>query len=138
MENIKTINGVIAIIVKDNKVIMGKKKHKPGHFLSDAWHIPGGKGEVGETSEQTAIREMKEELGMNIKILRKLCEYTTRNETLIANSVIFICESIDNPIAGDDLVEARYFDYEEILSLHEKQSFARLPNVVKEFLMSLK
>lgn len=29
--------GIIAIVVKDNKILMGKKVNRPGHFLSNAW-----------------------------------------------------------------------------------------------------
>lgn len=64
--------GTLALIVKDKKVLMGKKGNRPGHFLNDAWHFPGGKSDAGETPGQTVVREMKEELGMDIKIIRKL------------------------------------------------------------------
>lgn len=52
--------------------------------------------------------------------------------------LFFLCTSDDEPIAGDDLVDARYFDYDEVLELHHKESFEKLPKEVKEFLDTLK
>jgi len=134
MDNIKIINGIIALIVKGNKIVMGKKGHKSGHFLSDAWHFPGGKAEEGETPEQTVVREMKEELGMDIVILKQICAYTSKGADRIVNNVVFLCESDDEPVAGDDLVDAKYFDYDGIIEFHEKQTFENLPIEVKEYL----
>ncbi len=38
------------------------------------WELPGGKVENGETIEEAAKREMKEELGVAVTIIRKLGE----------------------------------------------------------------
>jgi len=126
--------GVIAIVEKDGKILMGKKKHKPGHFLSDAWHFPGGKSEEGESAEETLHREMKEELGVEIQIIKKICEYEAMYQDKKIIGTVFHCKTNDEPIAGDDLVEIGYFDYEGILKTHDKATFDRLPNEVKEFI----
>ena len=39
------------------------------------WALPGGRVEPGETVEQTIIREVKEETGLNVAIVRKIGEY---------------------------------------------------------------
>ena len=38
------------------------------------WTFPGGKIEPAETPEETAIREAKEEVGLNVEIVEPLCE----------------------------------------------------------------
>lgn len=138
MDNNYVRRGAIAIIVKNNKILMGKKCHRPGHFLSDAWHFPGGKAEVDEPIEKTVVREMKEELGITVKIVRKLAEYTSTVGDSTSHGTVFLCESDEQPVAGDDLVDAHYFDYEDTLKLHDKASFERLPAEVKEYLATLK
>lgn len=59
--------GVAIIIIKDNKVLFGKRKNKHG---ADTWHFPGGHIEMTESFEQTAIRETKEETNVDIKNVR--------------------------------------------------------------------
>jgi len=39
------------------------------------WALPGGRSELGETVEQTINREVKEETGLQVKVLRKIGEY---------------------------------------------------------------
>ena len=39
------------------------------------WALPGGRSEPGETVEQTAVREVKEETGLDVMLVRKIGEY---------------------------------------------------------------
>ena len=39
------------------------------------WALPGGRVEPGETVEQTIVREVKEETGLDVEIVRKIGEY---------------------------------------------------------------
>ena len=49
-------------LIKDNKVVVIKyKQHDNGYY-----DIPGGKIEDGESSEETSVREFKEETGITI------------------------------------------------------------------------
>lgn len=60
--------GVGVIVIRDNKVLMQKRLSKHGH---GTWAFPGGHLEFGESPEQCAIRETKEEAGINITNLRR-------------------------------------------------------------------
>ncbi len=39
------------------------------------WALPGGRAEPGETVEQTIVREVKEETGLDVVVVRKIGEY---------------------------------------------------------------
>ena len=59
--------GVGVIIIKDNKILLGKRKNSHG---DGTWSFPGGHLEYDESWEDCAKRETMEETGINIKNLR--------------------------------------------------------------------
>ncbi|MDO5708262.1 MAG: (deoxy)nucleoside triphosphate pyrophosphohydrolase [Andreesenia angusta] len=63
--NKKTIRVVAAIIIMDDKVLACQRGY--GEFKGK-WEFPGGKIEVGETKEKALIREIHEELSVDITI----------------------------------------------------------------------
>ena len=63
----KQIEVVAAVIEKDNKIFCAQRANKGEVALK--WEFPGGKVEPGETNEEALIREIKEELNSEIKVL---------------------------------------------------------------------
>jgi 8-oxo-dGTP diphosphatase len=55
-----------ALIDADNRILLSKRPE--GKALAGLWEFPGGKVEVGETPEETLVRELKEELGIETKV----------------------------------------------------------------------
>lgn len=55
--------GIGVFILKDGKVLLGKRKNAHG---SGSWSLPGGHLEYGETWEECAVRETVEETGLKI------------------------------------------------------------------------
>lgn len=62
--------GIGLFIIKDGKVLLGKRKNSHG---ADEYGGPGGHLEYGETAERAALRELAEECGIKVKNLRMLC-----------------------------------------------------------------
>lgn len=58
-----------AVIIKDKKILLEKRRNQPG---KGKWSIPGGLVELGESTAQTVIREVKEETGLNVEKPRYL------------------------------------------------------------------
>lgn len=67
-------------LIEDDRVVV--TKYKEGNKKEGYYDIPGGKIEEGELPEYAAIREMKEETGINIKNLKckgnMIIEYPNR------------------------------------------------------------
>lgn len=57
----KIIDKIAWIYIKDKKVLCTRSKGK------EKYYSPGGKREIGETDEETLIREVKEEVSVDIK-----------------------------------------------------------------------
>lgn len=54
------------IISQDQQLLMGMKDPSAGGVYSDCWHIPGGGIEEGEDKVAALIREVREEVGIDI------------------------------------------------------------------------
>ena len=66
MDEKRVVAGIGVLLMKDNKVLLGK--HKDGE-----WRMPGGKIEFNEEFEHTAMRELMEETGIQAKKLKIVC-----------------------------------------------------------------
>jgi len=78
--------------------------------------IPGGFVELGETVEETAIREMKEETGLDVKLSKLLGVYSDPNRDPRAHvaSIVWIGDAQGKPKAGSDAKKVRVFKLEDI------------------------
>jgi 8-oxo-dGTP diphosphatase len=54
-----------ALVDADNRVLIAQRPE--GKTLAGLWEFPGGKVEVGERPEQCLIRELHEEIGIEVK-----------------------------------------------------------------------
>ncbi|MCC6549350.1 MAG: (deoxy)nucleoside triphosphate pyrophosphohydrolase [Ignavibacteriaceae bacterium] len=61
-----------AIIEHNGKILLARRKE--GMKLGHKWEFPGGKLEKGETVEQCIVREIKEELNLDISVLYRMKE----------------------------------------------------------------
>jgi 8-oxo-dGTP diphosphatase len=59
----------------DNKILLIKRNTRP--FVG-FWALPGGRMDPGETIEQTVVREVKEETGLEVAIVRVVGEYVEK------------------------------------------------------------
>jgi 8-oxo-dGTP diphosphatase len=55
-----------------DRILLIKRDTAP---FKDYWALPGGRMEPGETVEQTIVREVKEETGLDVLVVRKIGEY---------------------------------------------------------------
>jgi 8-oxo-dGTP diphosphatase len=66
----KTATAIIAY--PENRILLIKRSTAP--FVG-YWALPGGRSEPKETAEQTIVREVKEETGLDIAVISKIGEY---------------------------------------------------------------
>ena len=60
------------ILYPENQIVLIKRTTPP--FIG-YWALPGGRAEPGENQEQTVVREVKEETGLDAKVVRKVDDY---------------------------------------------------------------
>lgn len=52
------------VLRKNDQILIGQRKR------DDIWELPGGKIDPGETPEDCAVREMEEEMGIKVSIVK--------------------------------------------------------------------
>ena len=110
----KTIEVAAAIIVKDNKVFATQRGY--GEF-KDGWEFPGGKLEPGESAREALVREIREELDVDIRVgkLLETVEYDYPEFHLTMHC--FICELLSEEIVLKEHEDARWLKEEELDSV---------------------
>lgn len=71
----KTIVGALGVVYHQGKFLMGLRHQPQTPAVHHKWEFPGGEVEWDERPKQTAIREVKEEVGVKVKI-KTLLPYT--------------------------------------------------------------
>ncbi len=111
--------GSAVLIEKDGKYLLGKR-NKPDHSYQGVWVIPGGGVHDNETTEEAAIREIKEETGLDIRLKKLVCIMEIIAKGVGYHSVVFfyLAEPLSEKIeASDDLSEAKFFYPKEMEEL---------------------
>lgn len=96
----------IIIRYKGGIVLINRAKEPFG------WALPGGFVDFGETVEQAAIREAKEETNLNIQFLRQMHVYSDpKRDPRGTHSItlVFVAEGKGELKAGDDAQDAAVF-----------------------------
>lgn len=102
-----------ALVVQNNRVLLGRRAVEPA---KGAWDIPGGFLEPWELPSDAAVREVREETGLDVRVDRLLTividTYAERDYTL---NVYYLAEVVDGVLQpADDLAEVRWFGPDEL------------------------
>jgi len=95
------------IIEYKGSIVLIKRKNPP-----EGWALPGGFVEYGEDLEAAAVREAKEETGLEVELLRQFHTYSDpkrdpRHHTI---TTVYIAKAKGKAIAGDDAKEVGIFE----------------------------
>lgn len=96
----------VLIETAPDTVVLIRRKNPP-----HGWAIPGGFVDYGETLEDAARREAKEETGLDVQLVRQLHTYSdpARDPRKHTISTVFVARAQGTPVGDDDAAEARIF-----------------------------
>ena len=112
MKTIKVVAAVICDSLKEKKRIFATAKGY-GEFKGQ-WEFPGGKVEVGETPKQALVREIKEELEIDIKVGDLIDTIKYDYPTFHLSMDCFWCKIIQGELKLVEAEAARWLTKEEL------------------------
>ena len=95
-----TIRVAGIVPMNDGFVFMHRKNVIRNKEYQEYYTFPGGHLEEGETLEEGVIREIKEEFGIDVKVIKKL--YELENDKLNMKEYFFLCEYIEGEFGTGD------------------------------------
>jgi len=110
--------GVGAIVFQDEKVLLVRRGREP---LKGEWSLPGGRLELGEHLEAAVVREVREETGLEVRVVRhaETLERIFREEERVRYHYVlvdFLCVVIGGELlCGDDAADAAWFPLDAVL-----------------------
>jgi 8-oxo-dGTP diphosphatase len=118
MENYerKVIDVTCALIIDKQNRLFAAQRSKTMN-LPLKWELPGGKIEPNETAEQCLIREIKEELNIDIEIIKGLTSNTHTYPSITIKLIPFLCKHITGEIALKEHADFKWLNSNELLDL---------------------
>ena len=111
---------VVCILILDERLLLIQRRDIP------VWTLPGGGIDPGETPESAACREMEEETGLKVEIVRKIAEYTPINR-LARFTHFYEVRKLSGKLAtGPETFDLKFF--------HPGQLPQRIPPFQKEWI----
>lgn len=121
------IPSVEAVVVneKDELLVLRRKNHP----AKDEWWFPGGRMRRGETFEEALNREVREETGLDVKIVKFLGAYSRVFPERHDVSIVFLCRcGRGNVVLNSEHSEYKFLDASEaLINLHPE-----LKNVIRD------
>ncbi|MFC1613244.1 NUDIX hydrolase [Patescibacteria group bacterium] len=108
-----------ALIIKDNKVLLVY------HKKLNVWLYPGGHIEDNETPDQTVIREVKEETGLDVEIIGEKDENLAdaqNDVTVLHHPYVILCELVGDHYHNDIVYLCRIIEHYNELKYISKES----------------
>jgi 8-oxo-dGTP diphosphatase len=97
----------VVIELEGGGIVLIERKHPP-----PGWALPGGFVDVGETVEAAAVREAREETGLEVELLELLGVYSdpARDPRGHTVGIVFVGRATGTPQAADDAQNVAVFD----------------------------
>ena len=122
--------GVGVVIVQDGKVLVVQRGREPA---AGTWAFPGGRLELGETLAEAAVREAREETGLEVEPgeVAAVVEFIDRDADGRVRWHYVIIDLLATPVGGtlrpgDDSVDVRWIGLEDIERFNLAPRMARI------------
>ena len=114
---IKEISVAAAVIIHKNKVLCVQRGDNKLKYIANKYESPGGKIEEGETKKEAVIREIKEELDMNIQANELILTVKHKYPDFHLTMHCFLCDCSSSELKLNEHIDFKWLALSELESL---------------------
>jgi ADP-ribose pyrophosphatase len=122
--------GILPFLDRDTVLLVGQYRYVTRGF---AWEMPTGAVHPGESLEEAAQRELREEAGYAAGRLVALCDFDTSKSILQERAHLYLAEDLTpapRPPDGTEFIERRAVPYPEVLRMVERSEIKDAMTVI--------
>ncbi len=103
-----TVDIIVELVDRPQRPIVLIERLNPPY----GWAIPGGFVDYGEAAEAAAVREAREEIGLDVELVELFHVYSDprRDQRQHTIAIVFLATATGNPKAGDDAKHLDVFE----------------------------
>jgi 8-oxo-dGTP diphosphatase len=126
----RPVVGVGAVILDGTRVVLAKRGHPP---LQGEWSLPGGAVELGETLIEALVREVKEEVGLDVEVgpMVEVLDRLHHNDEGRVEYHYVIVDYLCRPQGNCDLSSGSDADAAQWVSVDDLASYRVRPKAVE-------
>lgn len=121
-----------AIIVENGRVLATRRSETMPHPLK--WEFPGGKLKVGESPEQCIVREIREELGIEVEVKQGLEPVAHHYQEHSIKLIPMICHILEGIISLTEHMEYSWIEPAKLGKLDWLEADVEVASMAKEAL----
>lgn len=120
-----------SVVIKDNKVLLARERSDGGFAL------PGGFADINYTPSEVAVKEVREETGLEVRVNRVLAVVDTDRHDFPPleyhyYKIVLLCDLTGGEFAdSNETTEAGFFDFDELPELSEKRNTRQLFDLIR-------
>ncbi len=133
----KPVVGIGGVVIEDNRTLLIRRGSEP---LRGQWSIPGGTLELGESLQAGVARELREETGLEVRVLELIEVFDRIFPSQTGNDgspvrgpkfhyviVDYLCERISGEArAGSDVTDVAFATEDELADYHLTETASRV------------
>lgn len=113
----RSVIDVTCALISDNQNRLFAAQRSSIMTLPLKWELPGGKIEPKESSEECLLREIKEELNIEVEIVKNLPSNIHSYPSITIKLIPFICKHIGGEIILKEHANFKWLNTNELLDL---------------------
>jgi 8-oxo-dGTP diphosphatase len=124
-----------AVIIESGKVFAAQRDDQGE--TGNLWEFPGGKLEQGESGEKAIVREIAEELQLQISVERYLMTVNHQYSSFMITMHAYLCSIHSGKLTLHEHVDYKWLEHRELKSLDWAPADKPIVTVVSQLLSSL-